>query len=183
MMESQINKASSERNVCSCLLLCPTKRRKSSQVAMVSGRCRSLGTFRTASDCGVPSPGRHDRYRYVDQPGSLAGSVLYSHALSEWLTGLTPGQVYRLEDARRGIEAARILLTECRKWMEDHQRDQSWQNQNRGLGKPEPLKHDLSDFWSGKDNKMNESGIIALRRYFQEGVQRSRVWFRIRWIS
>ncbi len=33
--------------------------------------------------------------------------------------------VYRLEDARRGIEAARILLTECRKWMENHQGDQS----------------------------------------------------------
>jgi HEPN domain-containing protein len=35
------------------------------------------------------------------------------------LPDLTPGQVYRLEDARRGIEAARSLLTACIHWAEE----------------------------------------------------------------
>lgn len=35
------------------------------------------------------------------------------------LPDLTPGQVYRQEDARRGIEAAHMLVAACRKWMEE----------------------------------------------------------------
>jgi HEPN domain-containing protein len=35
------------------------------------------------------------------------------------LPDLTPGQVYRQEDARRGIEAARLLRAGCKKWLED----------------------------------------------------------------
>ncbi len=34
------------------------------------------------------------------------------------LPDLTPGQVYRLEDARRGIEAAGALLAACREWLD-----------------------------------------------------------------
>jgi len=33
------------------------------------------------------------------------------------LPDLTPGQVYRLEDARRGIDAAGALLAACREWL------------------------------------------------------------------
>jgi len=36
------------------------------------------------------------------------------------LPDLTPGQVYRLEDATRGLEAARELAELCRGWMEAH---------------------------------------------------------------
>lgn len=35
------------------------------------------------------------------------------------LPDLTPGQVYRQGDARRGIEAARLLAAGCKKWLED----------------------------------------------------------------
>ncbi len=34
------------------------------------------------------------------------------------LPDLTPGQVYRLEDAKRGLEAARFLVEACKVWME-----------------------------------------------------------------
>ena len=36
------------------------------------------------------------------------------------LPDLTPGQVYRLDDARRSLEAARGLIAACRKWLEEH---------------------------------------------------------------
>ncbi len=36
------------------------------------------------------------------------------------LPDLTPGQVYRLEDAVRGLEAARDLVRACREWIETH---------------------------------------------------------------
>ena len=36
------------------------------------------------------------------------------------LPDLTPGQVYRLGDARRSLEAARALLAACSKWLEEH---------------------------------------------------------------
>jgi HEPN domain-containing protein len=36
------------------------------------------------------------------------------------LPDLTPGQVYREADANRGIEAARLLVAACRKWLEEH---------------------------------------------------------------
>jgi len=36
------------------------------------------------------------------------------------LPDLTPGQVYRQADARRGIEAARLLVAGCKKWLEEH---------------------------------------------------------------
>ena len=36
------------------------------------------------------------------------------------LPDLTPGQVYRQADARRGIEAARLLFAGCKKWLEEH---------------------------------------------------------------
>ncbi len=36
------------------------------------------------------------------------------------LPDLTPGQVYRREDARRGLEAARLLISGCQKWLEKH---------------------------------------------------------------
>ncbi|MCS6938587.1 MAG: HEPN domain-containing protein [Roseiflexus sp.] len=36
------------------------------------------------------------------------------------LPDLTPGQVYTLDDAQRGLQAARLLLEACRKWMEQH---------------------------------------------------------------
>ena len=36
------------------------------------------------------------------------------------LPDLTPGQVYRQADATRGIEAARLLVAACRKWLEEH---------------------------------------------------------------
>jgi HEPN domain-containing protein len=36
------------------------------------------------------------------------------------LPDLTPGQVYRLEDARRSLEAAHALIAACRKWLEEH---------------------------------------------------------------
>ena len=38
------------------------------------------------------------------------------------LPDLTPGQVYRQEDAARGLEAARTLVTACRQWLteQDH---------------------------------------------------------------
>jgi HEPN domain-containing protein len=34
------------------------------------------------------------------------------------LPDLTPGQVYRLSDAERGLEAASALLEHCREWLE-----------------------------------------------------------------
>ena len=37
------------------------------------------------------------------------------------LPDLTPGQVYRQEDATRGLEAARLLVTACRHWLEAYQ--------------------------------------------------------------
>jgi HEPN domain-containing protein len=36
------------------------------------------------------------------------------------LPDLTPGQVYRQADAKRGIEAARLLLAGCKNWLEQH---------------------------------------------------------------
>lgn len=33
------------------------------------------------------------------------------------LPDLTPGQVYREEDARRGLDAARFLAARCREWL------------------------------------------------------------------
>jgi HEPN domain-containing protein len=33
------------------------------------------------------------------------------------LPDLTPGQVYALDDARRGLETARALVAACREWM------------------------------------------------------------------
>lgn len=36
------------------------------------------------------------------------------------LPDLTPGQVYRLEDAQRGIAAAQGLLRSCKKWLAAH---------------------------------------------------------------
>ncbi len=36
------------------------------------------------------------------------------------LPDLTPGQVYHLEDATRGLEAARALVAACRKWLEEY---------------------------------------------------------------
>jgi len=36
------------------------------------------------------------------------------------LPDLTPGQVYRLEDARRGLEAARALVAACKEWFTGH---------------------------------------------------------------
>jgi len=36
------------------------------------------------------------------------------------LPDLTPGQVYRLSDAQRGLEAARALVTACASWLESH---------------------------------------------------------------
>lgn len=35
------------------------------------------------------------------------------------LPDLTPGQVYRADDARRGLESARALVAACRKWLEE----------------------------------------------------------------
>jgi HEPN domain-containing protein len=35
------------------------------------------------------------------------------------LPDLTPGQVYRQEDARQGIKAARTLIAACKKWLEE----------------------------------------------------------------
>ena len=36
------------------------------------------------------------------------------------LPDLTPGQVYRPEDARRGLEAATTLVAACKGWLERH---------------------------------------------------------------
>ena len=36
------------------------------------------------------------------------------------LPDLTPGQIYIMDDARRGLAAARMLVEACRKWIEDH---------------------------------------------------------------
>ena len=36
------------------------------------------------------------------------------------LPDLTPGQVYRLDDATRGLGAATALVTACRGWLERH---------------------------------------------------------------
>jgi HEPN domain-containing protein len=36
------------------------------------------------------------------------------------LPDLTPGQVYRLEDARQGLSAARALIAACRQWLEEY---------------------------------------------------------------
>lgn len=37
------------------------------------------------------------------------------------LPDLTPGQVYRQGDARQGLEAARLLISGCKTWLEEHQ--------------------------------------------------------------
>jgi len=36
------------------------------------------------------------------------------------LPDLTPGQIYVMDDAQRGLAAARMLVEACRKWIEDH---------------------------------------------------------------
>jgi len=39
------------------------------------------------------------------------------------LSDLTPGQVYRQADAKRGIEAARLLLAGCKEWLAQYLSD------------------------------------------------------------
>lgn len=58
-----------------------------------------------------------DTDKWIRQ-GALLDQFYIPTRYPNGLPDLTPGQVYRIEDAERGIKAARILVTECGKWME-----------------------------------------------------------------
>jgi HEPN domain-containing protein len=55
--------------------------------------------------------------RWIEQ-GALLDKFYIPTRYPNGLPDLTPGQVYRLEDARRGLDAARALLESCRQWFE-----------------------------------------------------------------
>ena len=54
---------------------------------------------------------------WIEQ-GALLDQFYIPTRYPNGLPDLTPGQVYRSEDARRGLEAARSLVAACRKWLE-----------------------------------------------------------------
>jgi HEPN domain-containing protein len=54
------------------------------------------------------------------EQGALLDKFYIPTRYPNGLPDLTPGQVYRLSDARRGIEAARTLVAACKKWLDEH---------------------------------------------------------------
>jgi HEPN domain-containing protein len=56
---------------------------------------------------------------WIEQ-GALLDKFYIPTRYPNGLPDLTPGQVYRQADAGRGIEAARLLVAACRKWLEEH---------------------------------------------------------------
>jgi HEPN domain-containing protein len=52
------------------------------------------------------------------QKGALLDQFYIPTRYHNGLQDLTPGQTYKKEDALRGIEAARMLLQGCEKWLE-----------------------------------------------------------------
>ncbi len=60
-----------------------------------------------------------DLEAWLDQ-GALLDQFYIPTRYPNGLPDLTPGQVYRLDDARRGLEAAGTLVTVCRRWLEEH---------------------------------------------------------------
>lgn len=67
-------------------------------------------------------PGRDevpDLAEWLDRAGLLDQYYIPTR-YPNGLPDLTPGQVYRLDDARRGLEAAATLIAACRGWFERH---------------------------------------------------------------
>lgn len=60
-----------------------------------------------------------DLEMWIEQ-GALLDKFYIPTRYPNGLPDLTPGQVYRQEDAKRGLEAARLLIAGCRQWMETH---------------------------------------------------------------
>lgn len=58
-----------------------------------------------------------DRERWIEN-GALLDKFYIPTRYPNGLPDLTPGQVYRLSDAQRGLEAARQLVEKCREWLE-----------------------------------------------------------------
>ena len=54
------------------------------------------------------------------EQGALLDKFYIPTRYPNGLPDLTPGQVYRLDDATRGLEAARLLLNACQRWLEEH---------------------------------------------------------------
>jgi HEPN domain-containing protein len=54
------------------------------------------------------------------EQGALLDKFYIPTRYPNGLPDLTPGQVYRLDDARRGLEAARLLLSACQRWLAEH---------------------------------------------------------------
>ena len=67
-------------------------------------------------------PGRDevpDLAEWLDQ-AALLDQYYIPTRYPNGLPDLTPGQVYRLDDARRGLAAAAYLIAACRRWLEQH---------------------------------------------------------------
>ena len=62
-----------------------------------------------------------DLESWLDQ-GALLDKFYIPTRYPNGLPDLTPGQVYRLDDARRGLEAAGTLVTACRRWQKNIKR-------------------------------------------------------------
>jgi HEPN domain-containing protein len=60
-----------------------------------------------------------DRDTWLRQ-GSVLDQFYIPTRYPNGLPDLTPGQIYRAEDAQRGLEAARALLAACRTWLQAH---------------------------------------------------------------
>lgn len=56
---------------------------------------------------------------WIDQ-GALLDKFYIPTRYPNGLPDLTPGQVYRREDARSGIETGLMLVAACKKWLEAH---------------------------------------------------------------
>jgi HEPN domain-containing protein len=54
---------------------------------------------------------------WIEQ-GALLDKFYIPTRYPNGLPDLTPGQVYRLSDAKRGLEVARALVKACRQWIE-----------------------------------------------------------------
>jgi HEPN domain-containing protein len=54
------------------------------------------------------------------EQGALLDKFYIPTRYPNGLPDLTPGQVYRLSDARRGLGAARTLVAACKKWLDEH---------------------------------------------------------------
>ncbi len=60
-----------------------------------------------------------DQEHWIEH-GALLDKYYIPTRYPNGLPDLTPGQVYRLSDAQRGLEGARELVARCKEWLEQH---------------------------------------------------------------